>query len=788
MRKPCVCQSPLRLAVPALAAALAAMGASPSAAFAQPEGFEPRFWKEAPHPAEVMAATFLGGPGHEWIVSGGFQPDGTIVLVGNVAGPQLELAAPVRVVGSDLPAPPAARPVPQLDNRGNQRTDRQGRLQWDKPSWRHDGVTGFVVRLTSDLKQVISAHRFPWTSATVTAAAVGGDGSIYVAGRATEQIGRLGGDVQELRVAEEALPKSGRCQHTFVAKLSPDAGRTLWVRHARGPSQAPQVSLTSEGHICFGAQDQRIFDAGGKLLSAVAVPGGVRKTSSVSPVDGTIVTGGEHHWPTGREPWRCPTLNIHRPDGSLKYQLYDWGGPYVGLDNCRLVSDSAVRWVTHDRQGNILIYAWSDGGNSVMTREPADVRSGVRPRGLGITSAGAGVLSCAYIIKIEPQDYRVVGWTLWLGFLGPNKPNSVWIDSMNFAADGSIAIAGRAALGLWQTRNKLSDAPPSGEYIAVLGEDLSSVRFCSVVPGGGAAEVNHERAGWGIISGTVNGKPRVLFVGGATAEEESYGKVTATPTAGALQSKFGGGWCDGYVVMLDLSSPAPPATDSAPAALAARTPGPTSASFERGAAASRGGTPTVPDDGTTFHFTPAYPRWVTVDAEVRDQAAKYWPSFFYGRPESGRLVFSSGRLSGSFTVACTHACQPRGDQGRRAAGAWVAGLAETPLRLTLESFGPTRQAQLERLDNRGNRIAQTVDYCDAKGTLEVGGKRIAVTPRVTYGFSGPRGGGVDKVRLSAWLTVDAAELGLGGGPQGSVDLRISASGTIHAAPPPRTRN
>ena len=61
-------------------------------------------------------------------------------------------------------------------------------------------------------------------------------------------------------------------------------------------------------NIRLGAQDYRTFNAKGKLLTAVTAPGGVRKTTSISPTNGTLVAGGEHHWHTGREPWRCPSL------------------------------------------------------------------------------------------------------------------------------------------------------------------------------------------------------------------------------------------------------------------------------------------------------------------------------------------------------------------------------------------------------------------------------------------------------------------------------------------------
>jgi len=781
---------PLTRALAAAALACGRLAAAPAAepGAAPPPPPQARLWKAVPDQADVLAATFIGGKGHEWLVGGGIQPDGTIVLAGNVAGPVLDLGVPASLLGTDLPAPAEAKRVPQMEKTKagvQQKADKDGRPLWEKPSWRHNGVTGFVVRCTPDLKRVISAHRLPWGSAAVTAAAVGKDGAIYLAGRATENVGKFGGAVEEMTVAPEALAKEGRCDHAFVARLAPDAGRVEWVRHAKGAADTPRVSVRDDGAIEYAAQDVRVLDGGGRLVKVTAMPGGVKKTTSLSPKDGSIVVAGEHHWSTGREPWRCPVFNVYAPGGAMKVQLYDWGGPFVGLDNLRLVSDSAVRQVIHDRDGSILLYAWSDGGNSVMTRRPYDVRADVGMRGLGLTTAGAGVLSAAYVIRIDPgADYRVSGWTLWLAMSGVNKPNSVWIDNMAVAgADGAVAIAGRSAFGLWQSPNKLTDAPPTGEYAALLRPDLSAVRFCSIVPGAGAAEVSHDRAGWGIISGTVNGQARVLFVGGAGAEGTDGGATTPTPTVNAGQAQFGGGWCDGYVLMLDASKRAEGVAVAAPSAPA------TAASPARleSAAAGKGKKPAaLPADGTVFEFKADVPKWVTVDAEFRDRAGTMWPTFLYGKPVEGTATLKDGRLAAAFTVACATAAQPRGGQVRRTLGELVAGEQAPQLRFTLESLGELRTAEVHSTDAKGKAQVKSVEYCEARGVLEVGGRKVAVTPKVTYTFGKTQGvytgpnkytAPAQSVRLNAYVTVKASELGLKAlPPDAEVDVRIGMSG------------
>ncbi|MEI6232949.1 MAG: hypothetical protein WCT04_07850 [Planctomycetota bacterium] len=751
----------------------------------------PKFWKDIPEQASFMAATFIGGKGNEWLVSGGFQPDGAVVVVGNVIGPVFELSMPATVIGSDLPPPSEAKRVPKMSGGKDpkQETDKKtGEPIWEKPSWKHDGATGFVVRLSSDLKQIVSVCRMPWNSGAITSAAIGKDGSIFIAGRAADTIGKLGGNVDELKAEADSTRKSGGCEHTFVAKLSADGMKTEWVRHARGFSDAPRVTLNDKGDVAFAAQDLSFIGADGKLKQTVVVPGGMNEKTSVSPIDGSIVKGGEHHWHTGREPWRCPALNIHNPDGSLKYQFYDWGGPYVGLDNCRQVSDSAIRGVTHDKDGNIFIYAWSDGGNSVMTTEPNDVRQPVAPKGLGITTAGAGVLSCAYLIKIEPKEYKTIGWTLWLAF-NRGKPNSIWISALGYADDGSVCFGGVSAQGLWQTSNKMTDGVPAGNYITVLTPDMSGVRYCSAIPGAGVTTIgNEERQCWGVASGSVNGKPRALFFGGAVADEEQYGVKSKTPVKNALQENFGGGWCDGYVVMLDLSKGAAPAQAATPAN-EKHDPKPTRASFEIGAQAKNRKRPDpIPADGTVFHFNADVPKYVTVDAEVRDRAGKFWPSFLSGKPVNGECVVKTAGLEPRFTVACNTIAQNKGDQSRRILGELVKNEQAPKFEFTLSALGPLKTQELSSVDKKGTAQTRTVEYFEGKGTLEFGAKKLDVAPRVTVGYRGPKEGGVDGVRLTAWLSLTAKELGLSAlPPESEIDVRIGMSGTTLTANPAKKK-
>ncbi|MGA2502095.1 MAG: hypothetical protein ABSH20_30495, partial [Tepidisphaeraceae bacterium] len=179
-------------------------------------GGEPKFWPDVADQAEVIVASFLGGKNTDWLCGGGFQPDGTVVVAGDCLGPELGLAIPETVIGTDLPRPGEYKPVPMLD-RGKPKTDKDGKPVFEKPGWRHANATGFVVRLSGDLKRILSVARLPWASGAITTAAVDPkDGSVYIAGRAGDEIAKLGGDVQAMEIPADVSRKEGPCDHTFL--------------------------------------------------------------------------------------------------------------------------------------------------------------------------------------------------------------------------------------------------------------------------------------------------------------------------------------------------------------------------------------------------------------------------------------------------------------------------------------------------------------------------------------------------------------------------------------------
>ena len=758
------------------------------------DGGKHRFWPEPANPVKVLSATFLGGTGTEFLIGGGVQPDGTVVLVGNSLGPKLGLEPAEKVLGPDQPAPPEAQLLPAKNRDGQIQKDNSGQTVFTKPSWSYEAATAFAVRCSPDMKQILSVSRLPWKSAAATSAWVGPDGAVYVAGRTGAAFDAAWKPVKELPAGPMPERPVSQCERVFVARLAPDLSAVEWMRTAPGPSCCPELSAVKEGAVAMTARDWYVLDAKGEVVRKVTPSLGLGDSTAVNPVDGSLAKGGCWMQGTGREPYKNPYLMVYGPDGKLRYHLYNTDSHYVGMDILRLVSDSQLRLLTYDRDGNLLFYAWSDGGNSVMTRLPADVKRGVPFKGVGLNAAGAGATSFAYLVRLEPRDYQITGWTFWCTMYGDGtrakqKANGIRVDAIMQASDDSICVAGDAAWGLVRTPDHLNpkDAEPAGRYVVVFNSQMDQVRFCTALPGFGTAEVNDKSVAV-FAGGVVKGRARLLLLGGAVGEADVYGKVSPTPTVAPMQKAFGGGLCDGYVMLMDLGPMKPAQEETANPAKPQEASPVIRLSYAREARRKSAKDAPVPE-GMKFHFSPGYPKHETVDAEFRDAAGKMWPSLLYGKPESGMVEWSGGALKGSLVVQCDKWNLMQGLQHRKVLGELLAGLAPggapPVLKLSLDNLG---ELKTEAVIGKDGKPAGEISLLQAQGTLELGAVKLAVTPKVTVQMSAPgRDGAINPIRLTAWLVLKGKELGLKQLAEEEIDARISFTGSDQPAPPAKKK-
>jgi hypothetical protein len=342
----------------------------------------------------------------------------------------------------------------------------------------------------------------------------------------------------------------------YVARLAADLRRLEWVWLLKGHRTPPQQLWQDRaGSVYFQVHGLTKISADGRALKKITRTGsggrvGVR---AVDPRDGSFYYGGDNNTRTGREPWRRPYLYKCDPAGKRLWGIWGWDPRRVGSDRYRLVSDSSPRCGLVARNGDLVIGGWSDGGNSVFSREPGDLDRPHGLKGFGMTAWGMkGANSLGWLMRIDPAARRMRAFSLWVGYIPMDfktpryrgAPNGCSIRQFAELADGSLALVGGAGTGLIQTPNAFYKYAGDGEkhggsYVAVFSGDFAGLRFSSYLPGCDDVSLAATRKGLVVVS-------RSSRIGG-------YVHMGSSPTIHAAQKHFGGAW-DGHILLLESPS------------------------------------------------------------------------------------------------------------------------------------------------------------------------------------------------------------------------------------------
>ena len=508
---------------------------------------------------QPIAATFLGGEGDEHFSKGGFFPDGRIFAAGMFHDLSFLTNVSPRLIGRDT----NAADFPPVHG-----TDRRGREQISYPA-----STPVIFIFSENLSTLREVIRLPWAAGQLVDVQAGNDGALYVAVRARDAFESLAGQIGEVTVVQnpgqvahareraQARAEEVRLpEDALLFRMSPNLREVDWAvrfEHAG----IGFTRLQSDRLVVQRGRD--VFFVEGETGAVQPGPnvdhGRSHSGMVVDPRDGSFFFGGEYHSNTGLEPWRCPFLRKFDPEGTPAWSAYDWTGPIVGVEFFRLVSDSAVNDVIADSSGRLLLRGWSDGGNSVFTRQPYDLRKPARVGGTASSIWGANVLSVAYLIQMDADSMEVSGVTRFLSYLPTsNKPNSISLRSFHQMENGQVAIFGGSAFGLIETQDAWFDPwyvqyrtnrhalARGGPFFALYAEGLQTLRLSTILPGVRRVDF----AGQG---------DKLLLFGAAGPQNDSYGDETPTLTLNAVQADFGGGRQDAYLLLVDTAGePNPP--------------------------------------------------------------------------------------------------------------------------------------------------------------------------------------------------------------------------------------
>jgi len=406
---------------------------------------------------KLVAVTYFGGEGIEEFLAARTLPDGTIVAFGNAWGPE-------------FPGSPVV-----LGKGGHRKlkatvTDAKGKtsLPMENPD-----IAGMVVFYSADLGSIRKVLRFDWGVASLSAATVTDDGKgLILAGRSTEAFRALGKHPHARPAAPAKDEKPDEYEgvslpgDVFVARLTPD-GVVDWAWVFEGYRHPPgDLWADHAGNVYADLRGMTRISADGSAATVVVGETGGRQAKylAVDPADGACFYGGDRNTNTGKEPWRQPYLYKFDSKGEKLWKLWEWpskslrDGVTPGVQG--EVADSSARAMDVGPSGELLVGCWSDGGNSLLFKQPTDATKKVPEAPFRMDCSGMkGANSLAHVVRIYGKTLEADLHALWMAYFPSStadarkrgSPNGARIRQIKALPGGGVALAGSAASVLVQT-------------------------------------------------------------------------------------------------------------------------------------------------------------------------------------------------------------------------------------------------------------------------------------------------------------------------------------------------
>lgn len=496
----------------------------------------------------LLAATYFGTTGDEAFSEAIILPDQTIVAAGTFATLPPLKAAPLRVFGTDLPDSRFPPPPPAPAD--------------SKAIPRDPKATVVLVHYSADLSTILNVIRFPYAAASLRRIQATPDGQLLIVA-SLEPAASESGLLQHVKPRIEENPAAVAAaaernrrpgNDSLLLRIDPRTWTTVWSVLWKHRS-IDAVPLANGATLVESGRSYFVLNRSGAIERSFDLPSDVSwrvRTRLEAHADGSFYIGGEYHSGTGREPYRNPLLHRFNPDGKTRWTAWNWTGPIVGNDAVRLVSDSAVRIVRVCDDDTILVAGWSDGGNTVFTRQPYDIEAPHGKSSFAGSTWGAGVLSVSHILRLDAKTMQVRGHAQWLSYLThTNKPNSARIDDIAHLPDGRCIVVGGTSHAMIETPDawitpfiKAKDdqpGPKGGNALVIYSPDFDQLLFATHLPC-----VRDLR-----LAAPAHG--RFVIVGAAAPDPEKHPSLRQPLLPNALQPAFGGGRTDAYIMLVEAA-------------------------------------------------------------------------------------------------------------------------------------------------------------------------------------------------------------------------------------------
>ncbi len=541
--------------LPALALAAAVAGASET---------EWRAKVAAGSKLRASAASYFGGAGAESFAGVVGCPGGGVLAYGNSWGPPFPPAsvAPA-VLGPDMPCN-----LPAFEG-GTPGDD----YPYDvPPSAYHAGRTGFLVRYAADLGRVEAVTRFGWGVATVDAALRTSDGGLVTAGMAREGFAAVAKQASGVRrfpagdgpgygtVHYGGVPMPG---DVYIGRWRDGLDGFVWVwileKHVDPP---PMLFEAPDAGVVFDCRGVKRASADGRSLEAVAAPVAASRTegrffAGVNPRSGSLLFAGWMLSTSGQKEWLGPLLEERGAGGTTAARYYDWRASLVCQPAIDLAGAAGITHAGFLPDGGILVGAPTRLGRSVLERSPADVTAPVAARGVfadelvGFDNRSPwnaatrctlarfdsakpedGIFACWAGVSREGRDAQAEELTIE-GLCAPDRDHVALWGGSGGALLGTVAPVpvGTNALAIANWKRK-----PATPFLTVFSSDFREVRWSGLLPR--------------FRIGGVTRSSRGLVAAGTFRQEWRF-EPFAPVTAPGAQKTFGGGYCDGHILLLE---------------------------------------------------------------------------------------------------------------------------------------------------------------------------------------------------------------------------------------------
>ena len=367
-------------------------------------------------PVKLVTASWFGGSGTDVLVSAAIGPDSNIILAGN-GGP---------VTGAPT-------------------------VQYGEPSEQD----GFLVKLGDEGKSVVRLGRFP-TGVTLKKISFDTSGRLFVLGDAKAETA-LGG------VAGKG---------SFIAGMSPDLGA---IRSCRFMTGMEDFAVDSNGDLVV-LKDRKISRFKGDAAEPVWTvnwptygenrPGGI----GLLPKSGIVAVVGYGMTHTGHEPWKDPYAYGFDREGKQVWKLWNPDPKHQAdakkFGGTGLMADTTGRFVGTTPDGQFLLGLSADGGNTVVSRDPANPReplpasvfADVFQPHAGYGFKGASSTSVVFRVSFAGALEKGSFLCAWLT---PQRANGLALRDATGGKNGAVFAVGSSAFG-YPERSPWFQVPEGG--------------------------------------------------------------------------------------------------------------------------------------------------------------------------------------------------------------------------------------------------------------------------------------------------------------------------------------